>query len=147
MMWIALIAMFALAGASLYLYQRIPFMMELQNPAAREQAQATVTDVRTPTMKKNQRTSDLRTTVKFEFTVPLSDATIHGAYEQYYKEDAPIVGEKVAVVYLRNHPQHFVREAELPKLANELRWSRIGMMLFGIAAVVVPFMILGFGRR
>jgi hypothetical protein len=145
--WMSIGLMCLLAFASLYLYNRMAELKQLQNPADRAEATATITRVTTPMVQKGQSRSEVETRVEYDFTRAGSDAKIHGAYSIAYPKELPSVGDAVQVTYLRVNPKIFVRNEELATLPNEMRWMQWGMVLFGVAAMVLPFVLLGFGRK
>ena len=145
--WMSIGLMCLLAFASLYLYNRMAELRQLQNPADRAEMAATISRVDTPMIQKGQSRSEGETRVEFDFTPAGSDAKIHGAYSIAYPKEVPAVGDALQVTYLRVNPKIFVRSEELTGLPNEMRWMQWGMVLFGIAAMVLPFVLLGFGRK
>lgn len=133
------------ALASFYCYTKLSALLPMRDPAAVTHADAHITNVQTPMVKKGQSVSDVTSQVTFSFHVGERDYL--GGYSVRHPQPLPKVGAAEPVVYVTQHPAIFLRAEEyktLPRQLTALRWM-IG--IFAIAAMFLPFVVLGTGRR
>lgn len=129
--------------ASFYCYARLNTLLPMSNPDAVTKANAVITAVHTPMVKKAQNTSDVMSNVTFHFTA--QGQKIEGGYTLKDRSKAPEEGTKEPVVYLTKYPKIFLREEEyndLPRQLSALRWMMAG---FAIAAMLLPFAVMKHG--
>ncbi len=133
------------ALASFYCYTKLSALLPMRDAAAVTHADATITSVLTPMVKKGQNVSDVKSQVLFRFTVAGRDYI--GGYNLSGAAALPDVGAVEPVVYLTRTPSVFLRKAEYDDLPRQLAVLRWMIGIFAVAALFLPFVVLGFGRR
>lgn len=126
--------------AAFYCYTRLAELLPMGDATLVEKAEAVVTDVTTPMVKKDQGTSDVASEVRFAFKV--DGKTTEGGYSVRGHEVAPKKGEVVPVAYRTDRPEIFLRAAEYERLPRALSALRMMMWVFALIAMVLPFFVM-----
>ena len=138
-----LLAVLILIGgtaASYHCYTRLTQLVPMSNPEAVTKAEATITAIRTPTIKKGETTSDLKHNVHYRFQA--GGKPYDGGYDVRGSDAVPDVGDMEHVVYYTKRPIIHLREAEYIDLPRQLGALRIMMLAFALAAIVLPFGVM-----
>lgn len=133
------------ALASFYCYTKLAALLPMRDESAVTHADAQITSVQTPMVKKGQSVSDVTSQITFRFQVGERDYL--GGYSVRHPQAVPEVGAAEPVVYVTRQPSIFLRAEEyktLPRQLAALRWM-IG--IFAVIALFLPFVVLGTGRR
>lgn len=131
------------AVASFYCYTRLNAILPMSNPDAVTKIDAVIAEVHTPMVQKNQTVSEVQNDVRFIFRV--EGKTIEGGYTLKDRNAAPKAGAKETIVYLTKNPRVFLRAEEYNDLPRQLSVLRILMMVFALAAIVLPFGVMKHG--
>lgn len=123
-----------------YCYVRLQAILPMGDPQAVTAVQAVIQSVHTPMIKKGQNGSDSVSEVRFAFEV--QGRSIEGAYTVKGRTAAPMQGAEEPVVYLTADPQVFLRAAEYQDLPRQLMALRVMMVVFALAALVVPAVLM-----
>lgn len=106
---------------------------------------ATVTDVTTPDVGEGGAKKNFRARVELSYEV---DGKPYGRTLMPALDSAvPAKGAKLPITYAKRAPQHMLMAEELAALDEQIAGMQSLMMVLGLAAIVVPFTIAGFGRR
>lgn len=128
------------AAAALYCYSRLAQLLPMQDASAVKRADAVVTAVHTPMVKKTGTTSDVNNEVRFQFEV--NGKRHEGFYSIRGRDKAPEVGAKEPVAYYTAQPSIFLRAAEYDDLPRQLMALRVMMAIFALAAMILPFFVM-----
>lgn len=126
--------------AAFYCYSRLSDLLLMRDATMVEKADAVITDVTTPMVKKGQNTSDVVSDVRFAFTV--DGKKIDGGYSIKDRSAAPEKGGVVPIAYRIDNPKIFLHAAEYDALPRELLALRILMWAFALGAMVLPFLVM-----
>lgn len=129
------------ALASFVCYTRLSNLLPMREADAVTHTQATITEVVTPMIKKDQTGSDVASRVIFRFAA--SGKEIVGGMSVRDRDHAPAKGDTLSVVYLTARPQVFLPAEEYAQLPHQLTVLRALMIGFALAAMVLPFVVLG----
>lgn len=126
--------------AAFYCYTRLAELLPMSDATLVEKADARITEVITPMVKKGQGTSDVMSEVRFAFTV--DGKTIEGGFSVKGRTLAPEKGSVVPVAYRIDRPSVFLQMEQYEALPRELMALRVMMWGFALAAMVLPFAVM-----
>lgn len=133
-----LVLFFCFAGASYYCSYRLGQIAPMQTQPV-VKTDATITQVYTPMVKKNETTSEVVNQITYAFTVDGREYT--GGYELRDRNKAPELGAKEPIVYLASNPAVFLRAGEYDDLPRQITALKVMMWLFGLASLGVPLLL------
>lgn len=131
------------SAASFYCYTRLNDILPMSRAENVARAEAVITEVRTPMVKKNQGSNDVVNHVRFAFEA--SGQNIEGGYNIKGRNNAPEKGTSEPIVYRTDNPRIFLREAEYLDLPRQLTALRVMMFAFALAAMILPFAVMKHG--
>lgn len=140
---LAILILIVASIASFYCYTRLSDILPMSRVENVARAEAVITQVRTPMVKKNQGTSDVVSEVRFAFEAV--GQKIEGGYSIKGREKAPEKGAAEPVVYRTDNPRIFLREAEYNDLPRQLTALRVMMVAFALLALIAPFAVMKHG--
>lgn len=107
--------------------------------------QATVTEVVSPALGENDAKQNFRARVELSYAV---DGKKFGrTLMPELSQPVPEKGDTLKVTYLKRAPEHMLVEDEVRGLEAQISGMQSLVFVLGLAAIVVPFTIAGFGRR
>ena len=114
---------------------------------AREVAttEATVTEVTTPVLREGEANANLRARIELSYEV--NGEAFGRTLMPELSDDLPEQGEKLTLTYLKRAPEQALMQSELEGLDDQISGMASFVFVMGLASLVVPFIIAGFGRK
>lgn len=107
--------------------------------------QAIVTEVVTPDMGEGEAKQNFRARVELSYEV---DGKKFGrTLMPELSTDVPAKDDTLTVTYLKRAPERLLLEDEMAALDGQISGMQTLVFVLGLASIIVPFTIAGFGRK
>lgn len=141
----AIISLIILVYATWSAQSQLTHLRMLLLPQETAQAQAKIAKVELPHLRAGERGEHLRARVEISYKAGEKEfgRTLMPALKEWKLKQ----GDSVAIIYLKRAPEMMMLEDERDTLSRQISGMQTIMFALGIACLVVPFGIAGFGRK